>query len=843
MVRAGMKLNEMLELDEAVLNFQQRRQRALTMRRYKSKIAAARKRMRKRAATKDKLQQRARKKAISIIRKKVAGQKGADYSNLNPAEKMMIDKRVMKRQGAIARIAKKLLPKVRKADLARISGKSVNEEFELFLEKTEVRQDPDIKDKKGTQPDVYYKGLAPSTKDKRDAHFKKGSKMDDDNPAAYKPAPGDARAETKPSKHTKKYQQMYGEEVAEASMNDTKPKKRYHEARKKDGTVKLDRRFRAFKSASKPGADMPEEFENDLDLLNFIEEVSNDIAEELHIDEAKQIKGLKTKAEKSGISYGILKKVYDRGIAAWRTGHRPGTTPQQWAFARVNSFLTGGKTRTTADKDLWAKAKSQKEEVELIPVVEEMSCPVATQNVKINTKNRDATIKNFMYGPLNVDEPGDYWEKVADKWDTTTEAAKKSKCSNCVAFDISERMKDCMPGETSDDDGELGYCWMHHFKCHSARTCTTWAKGGPITDDDKSYDWQERAGMNEVFDPWKIKKLASITINKKRYDYAKKLVQDIFDRKKKEAGGKPRDMRHGPEYYAAQIAKQVPGVEARILAKMIKEEYGDMDHGSDALRKKYQQDTPHHPVEDYVDEAAPDTDDAMKRYKAGKAGFTDIAHLKAKGLIAREDGTKRKSAKYENVNEKFEDMLEAHFKVEIEGLPDVFIDADNPGEVRKTLRQKLKKSDDVKGITRTTPEKIKQHFRMVARGDEDPTKVNEEVTQRQITDLEKFADRLLDKFGVDVEFTRHFADRMNDERNDPKITIPELQRFFKKIAKNKAKDIKSNPNSEAVLNDIQSDLNLPVVIKYNRDDEEFEVVNKTIMRKKNFKTQNKVIKY
>ena len=74
----------------------------------------------------------------------------------------------------------------------------------------------------------------------------------------------------------------------------------------------------------------------------------------------EKIEGLKTKAEKSGVSYGILKQVYDRGMAAWKTGHRPGTTPQQWAFARVNSFLTGGKTRTTADKDLWAKASSSK---------------------------------------------------------------------------------------------------------------------------------------------------------------------------------------------------------------------------------------------------------------------------------------------------------------------------------------------------------------------------------------------------------------------------------------------------------------------------------------------------
>jgi len=83
-------------------------------------------------------------------------------------------------------------------------------------------------------------------------------------------------------------------------------------------------------------------------------------------------------------------------------------------------------------------------------------------------------------------------------WDTPVEAAKKSLCENCVAFDISPRMEDCMPGKTSDDDGQLGYCWMHHFKCHSARTCNTWAKGGPITNDATSLDWQSRnEGVDE----------------------------------------------------------------------------------------------------------------------------------------------------------------------------------------------------------------------------------------------------------------------------------------------------------------------------------------------------------
>ena len=90
----------------------------------------------------------------------------------------------------------------------------------------------------------------------------------------------------------------------------------------------------------------------------------------------------------------------------------------------------------------------------------------------------------------------DYWEKIADKWDTTVDAAKKSLCGNCVAFDISPRMEDCM-FPVSDDDGRLGYCWMHHFKCHSARTCDTWAKGEVVKDDKISYEWQDRANMNE----------------------------------------------------------------------------------------------------------------------------------------------------------------------------------------------------------------------------------------------------------------------------------------------------------------------------------------------------------
>lgn len=175
-----------------------------------------------------------------------------------------------------------------KSDDPRFDGKSKEKRREMAIAAHLSAQDEDNK--------AYNKGVSADKKDDRDDHFDKQAKMSDDDPKAYKPAPGDKDKDgemkkTKVSKHTKKYKQMYGE--------DKQP----------------------------------------------IEE---------------KIAGLEKKAEKSGISYGILKQVYDRGMAAWKTGHRPGASQQQWAFARVNSFITKGSgTWGKADKDLAAKVKKE----------------------------------------------------------------------------------------------------------------------------------------------------------------------------------------------------------------------------------------------------------------------------------------------------------------------------------------------------------------------------------------------------------------------------------------------------------------------------------------------------
>ncbi len=117
------------------------------------------------------------------------------------------------------------------------------------------------------------------------------------------------------------------------------------------------------------------------------------------------------------------------------------------------------------------------------------------------------------------------------------------------------------------------------------------------------------------------------------------------------------------------------------------------------------------------------------------------------------------------------------------------------------------------------------------------------VGMKQIKQFEKIVDQLFKKFNIDFNFTRHFADRMSDERNTPCITMKELAEFIKKIYAKQGKSLKGIAGAEAVVKDIQKDLNIPVAVTYDQRNDEFDVVMKTIMRKKNFKTPNKVITY
>ena len=642
--------NNDLEEGKKPLTIQQRMKIGRRMRRLAPKLVRARKRAAKKMANTEKLMKRAQKAAIKLARKKVAGKKGLAYAKLSPGEKISVDKMVSKRYTSdrIKKIAKKLMPKVRKAEVQRLQlargGGEQTEQVEkqpltiqqLLWESggagewgtTKLRnkyasetpgqvaekEDKDIKDRPGKQPAKYYAKdaegdeMSKSTKTARARHFEKGAKKDDNDPSAYKPAPGDKSAKTKPSKYTKKYKQMFGEGEKEKAAKERIKREKESNKRKydaildrarnqdvrtrnmkesiidiprrtyapgvfddvesKDPKIKpsvkklIDAQLKEFEKeypiikTALIGSILTKRYRNDADLdINVLFDVPKEKAEEererlsqkylssknpdniqgkeipgtkhpinyyfvtdektydgqnskadavfdiennkfikrpedytfdpklyvkdfekkvqeidvvkgeltrdiIDYDELKELKpddilnlqdkinsklkeiqdgiediikigdgvdaerraafdkdmspeeikkfsiknrlpknvvykmlekyhyltfykkckkilddgkvtdkeidsltegaadkSLAKKAEKSGISVGILRKVYNRGVAAWRTGHRPGTTPEQWGHARVNSFITGGKTRTTADADLWKKHK------------------------------------------------------------------------------------------------------------------------------------------------------------------------------------------------------------------------------------------------------------------------------------------------------------------------------------------------------------------------------------------------------------------------------------------------------------------------------------------------------
>ena len=179
-------------------------------------------------------------------------------------------------------------------------------------------------EKKGKEGDLkrmrrkvpgYYSGLSASTANKRAAQFKKQTKMSDDNPAAYKKAPGDGEGTKRVSKWTKAYHRKYGE-----------------------------------------GDTMDESLIFDDVLLEGLEVQEEVIVEAIT---GKTRKALQNKAEDSNVPLGVLTTVYRKGLAAWKTGHRPGAGQHQWAMARVNSFLAGGPARRV-DAPQWERVKDHR---------------------------------------------------------------------------------------------------------------------------------------------------------------------------------------------------------------------------------------------------------------------------------------------------------------------------------------------------------------------------------------------------------------------------------------------------------------------------------------------------
>jgi hypothetical protein len=108
----------------------------------------------------------------------------------------------------------------------------------------------------------------------------------------------------------------------------------------------------------------------------------------------------------------------------------------------------------------------------------------------------------------------------------------------------------------------------------------------------------------------------------------------------------------------------------------------------------------------------------------------------------------------------------------------------------------------------------------------------EDISQQELNQVELFADQLWAKLGIDIEFTRHFLDRVNDERNGKPIEVDELIALFQKEFKTNGIQISNMRRPEAVLKDLLSNINIPFVLK--KDGDKKQLVSKTVMRKRNF---------
>lgn len=118
--------------------------------------------------------------------------------------------------------------------------------------------------------------------------------------------------------------------------------------------------------------------------------------------------------------------------------------------------------------------------------------------------------------------------------------------------------------------------------------------------------------------------------------------------------------------------------------------------------------------------------------------------------------------------------------------------------------------------------------------------IEQKITKADLEKLESWADSLFAVVDIDIEFTKHFLDRVNDIRNKRQIEFSELRQLFRDTYSRYGKKIPAlGDDAQAVIKDMRSDINMPFVLNWDKKSQEFDLVAKTIMRKKNFKTRNR----
>ena len=404
-VGKGMKLNEETNLDEAVLSIAARRKRGMILRRRKSQIARQRKLAMNRYADKERIGRRAQRSAKSFFRKRFSA--GADYKSMSAAQKITVDKRLEKLKGIIGKVATRLTPDVRRREIQRKANKmrseSLDTNFENFFlteaDQRTARLDQLIRYGLADKTMLSTIKIAMGKLSSGEVLSPRERKATENlvNTLVDMVTSSDALFRmTKSQLQKESYEDVSDAELYEDEGEDDPATDGIHMA-----MVELDTLIEDAETIEMMIEDMEEEPDAWIlskitkatdyittvrDYLDYYaddeeyddEEGEDDIEseyEEMDVYEAvrtmdrdmfteeelhelapifETIDGLKKKSDKSGISYSILKQVYDRGADTWV--EQCNMTVEQWAFARVNTFIVAGKT----DADLWETVQMNK---------------------------------------------------------------------------------------------------------------------------------------------------------------------------------------------------------------------------------------------------------------------------------------------------------------------------------------------------------------------------------------------------------------------------------------------------------------------------------------------------
>jgi hypothetical protein len=211
--------------------------------------------------------------------------------------------------------------------------------------------------------------------------------------------------------------------------------------------------------------------------------------------------------------------------------------------------------------------------------------------------------------------------------------------------------------------------------------------------------------------------------------------------------------------------------------------------------------------------------------RLGKNNPEDKVLFVIGGREGREDDIKDINNRTKNIEQAYPNM-----EVTVQTTPDEGMSGTNARKATKISSDKLSPylPDE---LTDNEKEEVFKILRPV---------IKEEISKSQLNAIEAYADKLFAKLGIDIEFTKHFLDRVNDERNKKPISVPELMGMFKRLHRKHGKPLsKVDDDFDAVVKDFNNNINIPFAINVTPND--IDLVAKTVMRKKDFKTSTPVI--